>query len=181
MFGRVACVLSGASDAGGTECDRNVAIPRGAVKTGQPGAVENRPVVGGQFQNRPVGLYYAQGRYAEAQPLYERALAIYEEALGPDHPAVGTTLNNLAELYRAQGRYAEAQPLYERALAICEQALGPDHPRRCGDSKKLSSPGGKTSVVHDFSSSSYDLKSGEFLTLSVAPLLAAYGPQPTRG
>ena len=139
MFGRVACVLSGASDAGGTECDRNVAIPRGAVKTGQPGAVENRPVVGGQFQNRPVGLYYAQGRYAEAQPLYERA------------------------------------------LAICEQALGPDHPRRCGDSKKLSSPGGKTSVVHDFSSSSYDLKSGEFLTLSVAPLLAAYGPQPTRG
>jgi tetratricopeptide (TPR) repeat protein len=135
----------------------------------------------GSFKTGQLGLYYAQGRYAEAQPLYERALAIYEEALGPDHPAVGTTLNNLAELYRAQGRYAEAQPLYERALAICEQALGPDHPRRCGDSKKLSSPGGKTSVVHDFSSSSYDLKSGEFLTLSVAPLLAAYGPQPTRG
>jgi hypothetical protein len=30
--------------------------PRGAVKTGRPGAVENRPVVGGHFQNRPVGL-----------------------------------------------------------------------------------------------------------------------------
>jgi hypothetical protein len=28
----------------------------GAVKTGRPGAVENRPVVGGHFQNRPVGL-----------------------------------------------------------------------------------------------------------------------------
>lgn len=30
--------------------------PRGAVKTVQPGAVENRPVVGGHFQNRSVGL-----------------------------------------------------------------------------------------------------------------------------
>src|SRR5450755_2330289 len=30
--------------------------PRGAVKTDRPGAVENRPVVGGHFQNRPVGL-----------------------------------------------------------------------------------------------------------------------------
>jgi len=30
--------------------------PRGAVKTGHPRAVENRPGVGGHFQNRPVGL-----------------------------------------------------------------------------------------------------------------------------
>ena len=73
-------------------------------------------------------LYQAQGRYAEAEPLYKRALAIREKALGPDHPDVGTRLNNLAGLYRAQGRYAEAEPLYQRALAIREKALGPDHP-----------------------------------------------------
>ena len=41
----------------------------------------------------------AQGRYADAEPLYKRALAIYEKALGPDHPYVATTLNNLAVLY----------------------------------------------------------------------------------
>ena len=70
----------------------------------------------------------SQGRYAEAEPLYKRALAIREKALGPDHPDVGTALNNLAALYRAQGRYAEAEPLYKRALAIREKALGPDHP-----------------------------------------------------
>ena len=34
-------------------------------------------------------LYYAQGRYAEAEPLYERLLAIWEKALGPEHPQVG--------------------------------------------------------------------------------------------
>ncbi|MFH0910158.1 MAG: tetratricopeptide repeat protein, partial [Planctomycetota bacterium] len=57
-----------------------------------------------------------------------RSLAISEKALGPDHPDVATSLNNLAELYRAQGQYAAAEPLYKRALAILEKALGPDHP-----------------------------------------------------
>ena len=71
---------------------------------------------------------YDQGRYAEAEPLYKRALAIAEKALGPDHPDVASCLNNLAILYKAQGRYAEAEPLYKRALAIREKALGPDHP-----------------------------------------------------
>ena len=32
-----------------------------------------------------------QGRYAEAEPLYKRALAIQEKALGPDHPDVATS------------------------------------------------------------------------------------------
>ena len=35
-------------------------------------------------------LYYKQGQYASAEPLYKRALAIREKALGPDHPSVAT-------------------------------------------------------------------------------------------
>ncbi|MCP4307664.1 MAG: tetratricopeptide repeat protein, partial [bacterium] len=69
-----------------------------------------------------------QGRYDEAEPLYRRALAILEKVLGAEHPAVATSLNNLAELYRDQGRYDEAEPLYRRALAILEKGLGPEHP-----------------------------------------------------
>jgi tetratricopeptide (TPR) repeat protein len=68
----------------------------------------------------------AQGRYAEAEPLYQRSLAIDEKALGPDHPSVATSLNNLAELHKAQGRYVDAEPLYKRSLAIKEKAPGPD-------------------------------------------------------
>jgi hypothetical protein len=45
-------------------------------------------------------------RYADAEPLYKRSLAINERALGPDHPDVALSLNNLAQLYQAQGRYA---------------------------------------------------------------------------
>ena len=70
----------------------------------------------------------AQGKYAEAEPLFRRALAIEEAALGTNHPDVGTTLNNLALLLQEQGKYAEAEPLFRRALAIKEAALGPDHP-----------------------------------------------------
>ncbi len=69
-----------------------------------------------------------QGNYGEAEPLYRRSLAILEKALGPEHPDVATSLNNLALLYKTLGNYAEAEPLYRRSLAIWEKALGPEHP-----------------------------------------------------
>lgn len=42
--------------------------------------------------------------FAEAEPLYERSQAIQEEALGPEHHAVATVLNNRALLAMAQVR-----------------------------------------------------------------------------
>ena len=72
--------------------------------------------------------YRDQDKYAEAQPLYEQALAIRERVLSPDHPDVATSLNNLALLYSAQGKYDEALPLYQRAVNIAQTALGADHP-----------------------------------------------------
>ena len=68
--------------------------------------------------------YKEEGRYADAEPLYKRALAIREKALGPDHPDVAQSLNNLADLYTAQGRYADAEPLYKRALASTPKQKG---------------------------------------------------------
>jgi tetratricopeptide (TPR) repeat protein len=63
-----------------------------------------------------------------ARPWYERALAICEKLLGPDHPDTAEGLNNLALLLHDQGELAAARPLYERALAVRERVLGPDHP-----------------------------------------------------
>ena len=56
------------------------------------------------------------------------ALGVRHQALGPEHPDVASSLNNLASAVHAQGRYAEADTLYRRALAVREKALGPDHP-----------------------------------------------------
>ena len=60
-------------------------------------------------------ILVAQGRHAEAEPLYKRSLAIVEQALGSGHRSIGSILNNLAAPYESQGRYAEAEPLYRRA------------------------------------------------------------------
>ena len=57
-----------------------------------------------------------------------RAIAIREKVLGPNHPELGLSLNNLAEVYRLLARYSEAEPLYKRAIDIAEKALGPQHP-----------------------------------------------------
>jgi tetratricopeptide (TPR) repeat protein len=61
--------------------------------------------------------------------LYERALAICEKALGPEHPATGESLNDLALLLKNPDDLATARPLFERNVAICEKALGPEHPK----------------------------------------------------
>ena len=78
--------------------------------------------------NQQVIKLYQEGRYREAIPLAEQALAIREKALGPEHPDLAASLHNLAEIYRTLGDYAKAEPLYRRSLAIREKALGPEHP-----------------------------------------------------
>ncbi|MEG5039167.1 MULTISPECIES: tetratricopeptide repeat protein [unclassified Microcoleus] len=74
------------------------------------------------------GLYYFQGRYSEAEPLYSQVLEIFRGALPEDHPSLATSLNNLAELYRSQGRYLEAEPLYLQVLEIDRRSLPENHP-----------------------------------------------------
>jgi tetratricopeptide (TPR) repeat protein len=59
-------------------------------------------------------VYYAQGKYAQAEGLLQRALAIQEKALGAGHPEVAWTLNHLALAYKAQGKYAQAEGLHTR-------------------------------------------------------------------
>jgi tetratricopeptide (TPR) repeat protein len=78
--------------------------------------------------NKLVEKLYGEGKFAEAVPLAERALALRDKALGPMHPDVADSLNNLAGLYQDQGAYPKAEPLYVRALGIREKALGPMHP-----------------------------------------------------
>ena len=68
--------------------------------------------------------YFATGRHQEAIPLAQRALAIREKALGPEHPDIAASLNNLAALYQATGAYTKAEPIYEHVLAVTEKSHG---------------------------------------------------------
>ena len=73
---------------------------------------------------------------ARARLLMERALAIREKVLGPEHPDTAASLSGIAVLEGDRGR---ARPLIERALAICEKVLGPEHPDTTGILSTLAS------------------------------------------
>ena len=72
--------------------------------------------------------YQSSGRYDDAEKLYKRALTGNKEQLGPDHPDILRTVQNLANIYSNKGRYDDAEELYKRVLTGREEQLGPDHP-----------------------------------------------------
>ena len=83
--------------------------------------------VAGRLLNQ-VGYYLNnRAQYAQAELLYQRAIAIVEKVLDPEHPDLAAVLNNLATLYSHQGKHEQAVPLYQRAIAIGEKVLGPEH------------------------------------------------------
>jgi tetratricopeptide (TPR) repeat protein len=71
---------------------------------------------------------FSTAEYAEAQALFERALAIQEQLHASEGPDVARTIGNLASVYATTADYAKSRELLVRALAIDEEALGPNHP-----------------------------------------------------
>jgi hypothetical protein len=63
-------------------------------------------------------VYVEEGEYAKADPLYTRVLAIRERKLGPNHPDVAASLDNLAALDRKLGKADAATVLETRAKTI---------------------------------------------------------------
>ncbi|HEY1348075.1 MAG TPA: FxSxx-COOH system tetratricopeptide repeat protein [Ktedonobacteraceae bacterium] len=101
-------------------------LPHALLCLSRPGAQQTRARA--SLGYKAAQYLRARGRYAEAEPLYQRSLRLYERLLGSEHPEVARTLNYLAILYWSQGRYSEAEPLYLRTLHIREQVEGPEHP-----------------------------------------------------
>lgn len=79
--------------------------------------------------NQEVVRLVKEGKYEEAIPAAKKALMIRQNTLGPEHPDVSQSLNNLATIYNSLGDYSKAEPLFLKAHIIGEKALGPDHPR----------------------------------------------------
>ena len=78
--------------------------------------------------NNLAQLYRLQNRLEEAEPLYRKALSIWEKALGPDHPDVARGLRNLGSCFVQEGKQRGALELFQRSAAIFEKTLGSRHP-----------------------------------------------------
>ena len=69
----------------------------------------------------------AQGKHEEAEPLFRRALRVFETAEANGSNA-GVALNGLGLIYNARELYSDAIPCFERALAIFERVHGATFP-----------------------------------------------------
>jgi len=69
-----------------------------------------------------------ENRYAEAEPLLKRSLAIAEKALGPDGPTVAILQENLGSIYLITHKAAQAEPLLVAALAAKQKTFGTGSP-----------------------------------------------------
>jgi eukaryotic-like serine/threonine-protein kinase len=94
----------------------------------QADELADQPIVQARLLGAIGRTYHRLGLLDEARPLYERAIALQEEHLGPAHEELATSLSDLAVLGREAGDPAAAEPLQRRALAMRRAVLGRDHP-----------------------------------------------------
>jgi hypothetical protein len=70
----------------------------------------------------------AAGDYASAEQLLHKAAQLQEASLGPLHPDLANTLNNLGVVCEITGNLADAERYFRRACEIATTVLEPDHP-----------------------------------------------------
>ncbi|CAN0209195.1 unnamed protein product, partial [Phaeothamnion confervicola] len=75
----------------------------------------------------------SQGKLDEAETLIRRALGLFQQRLGPDHPRFGGALKTLASIEALRGQDREAEDHYRQALAIDVKAIGEQSPAVAGD------------------------------------------------
>ena len=106
----------------------------GSERTARELVAEGLRIFGEAHPNTAAGYstlasaLFRQGRYAEAESQFRRALEIYERRSGPDSVNVASALNNLALVLERIGDYAGAEVLLRRSHGILGKSLGTNHP-----------------------------------------------------
>lgn len=110
-------------------------IPSVAAATARWGeqAVELVPILNTQAE-----LYRQHGRFADAEPLYRRAIAILEKSGTSAQQDLATLYGNFGVSMRQAGQFAEAEQLLRQALALRSQAFPPGHQQRIPQEINLS-------------------------------------------
>jgi serine/threonine-protein kinase len=113
-----------ASDPSETRGDTITAKELLATGVARADTLSGHPLTQAQLLDVIGRVYQSLGRFDEARPLLERALATRRKVLGPADPLVGDSLTHLGDLLILQGRYAEAAQAAKDALAIHEATSG---------------------------------------------------------
>ncbi|HWL92219.1 MAG TPA: serine/threonine-protein kinase, partial [Phycisphaerae bacterium] len=87
-----------------------------------------QPLAEAAVRNEIGTIHYNLGTIDQSAEQFERALALWESQLGPDHVDTLKAVNNLGQARGRQRRLPEAEALYRRALEGRRAALGEDDP-----------------------------------------------------
>jgi CHAT domain-containing protein/Tfp pilus assembly protein PilF len=71
-------------------------------------------------------LLQARGKSDQAEPLFEKALEIYQKILPPGHSDIATSINNLGFNYQNSDRLVQAETMYKLALDMREKTTPRD-------------------------------------------------------
>ena len=114
-----------ATDAAASMIDRTILRP--AIKTIDE-RFKDDPATDASLRQALADLYQRVGRYDDAYPLQESALATRRRTLGEEHPDTLASINRLGVLLQLQGRLAEAEVYLREALEKRRRTLGEEHP-----------------------------------------------------
>jgi hypothetical protein len=123
------------------------------------------------------------GDFASADEFLRSASRIQEEALGPLHPDLANTFNNLAIVAEHTGNLGDAETFYRRAVAIASASLPPEHPMVVASRENLASfcrARGLTIDAPTPLSATRDTDVGPETSIEERPLGAAPTPAPER-
>ena len=73
--------------------------------------------------------YSAEGRYADAERVYQKRLELEEDMLGRANPAIIPAIDDLARVNFAQMKYDQSAELIARELRIMEREYGDNDPK----------------------------------------------------
>jgi serine/threonine protein kinase/Tfp pilus assembly protein PilF len=114
-----------ATDAAAAVIDRTILKP--AIKTIDE-RFKDDPATDASLRQALADLYQRIGRYDDAYPLQESALATRRRTLGEEHPDTLASINSMGALLQLQGRPAEAELCHREALEKHRRTLGEEHP-----------------------------------------------------
>jgi tetratricopeptide (TPR) repeat protein len=88
----------------------------------------DQPEVEAELRNVMGFSYWSIAEHQKAETMHRRALELYRNFIGSEHPLVAESLVKLALTLRDQGKRSEAETALREALAMQRKLLGSEHP-----------------------------------------------------
>lgn len=85
------------------------------------------PDLGESYDHIGHNLQLGQGKFAEAEAFFRKALAIWQKLRGEEHYHTAVGYHDLASCMDDQVNWADAAPLHQKALAIIRKVRGEEH------------------------------------------------------